>query len=68
MHYYTKYTDEAAALKDALDWLTPKQLKAATGLAQTKNLEVFELGLSFAGLQGYPVKVLYKHLRKPAAY
>ena len=57
---------EAAAMEDVKNWLgnrfDPVEALLKYQIQQGFNLEQFGLTLSFAGIQGYPVKVWFKQL------
>jgi hypothetical protein len=85
MHYtksyagMTKKQKDAAAVKDARDWLSGQQwvgmaqygkecrewLQRPRGYRAAKKLLMdWRIALSFAGIQGYPVRALRRHLWK----
>jgi len=71
MHYTTHYEGSPIvrhnkAIADIKDWLGKERFETITKLMREKEteqptLEVFTAIVSFAGVQGYPVKAWYNH-------
>lgn len=72
MHYsvdYSSFTDEVAkhncAIQDIKEYLGEERFKNITQIAKDQpepfTLEQFTLAVSFAGVQGYPVKAWYNY-------
>lgn len=68
MHNEIRYTGddaEAKALADVIDWLSERQWAAIRDHAQTNpdtTLDQLKMVMSFAGVQGFPVLAVHKHL------
>lgn len=59
MSYTVKYEWAFEAFMDAWTYITPKQQKAAISLARTHSKDQFLMGISLAGVRGYPAEVLW---------
>jgi len=76
-HYTVKYGDlegipkQAKALADIVDYLGWEKFTELSGVLAEENprltLKQLRMALSFAGVQGYPVRAWYAHIYGQAA-
>lgn len=65
-HYDVEYSSEREALLDTVRYVGMKTYKAMVKTANYPDitLEAFRMACSFAGVQGYPIKVMWERYHK----
>lgn len=59
---YSADVKKAEALKDCREWLSDDQFETLSEYALVATQRQFAFACSFAGIQGYPVTVLWTYL------